>query len=238
MGAEPHVRGRPRPAQRVLRQARAVVPGRPSSPSAPADRRSRARRNWRCGNDSRSTNRPAAGVITRRPEEPYTTSVRTVLWEPGRATAPATREGPGGTRDHHAESWQGDPPPNHPPATTRPGSFRKFAPDPSSPSTMTPASPSSVSVNTKPGARGFILAPQSQIGNPTRSTAPRHCGRTQEPGHQAARGDARRRVQRGPDQHRASPKLRVNSGFSSAAIPYGCWDCGLSLGPECSQEYS
>jgi hypothetical protein len=40
---------------------------------------------------SRSINRPAAGVITRRPEEPYTTSVRTVLWEPGRATAPATR---------------------------------------------------------------------------------------------------------------------------------------------------
>src|SRR5665811_1326717 len=30
-------------------------------------------------------------VITRRPEEPYTNSVRTVLWEPGRATAPATR---------------------------------------------------------------------------------------------------------------------------------------------------
>jgi hypothetical protein len=41
--------------------------------------------------DSRSINRPAAGVITRRPEEPYTTSVRTVLWEPGRVTAPATR---------------------------------------------------------------------------------------------------------------------------------------------------
>ena len=49
------------------------------------------RHNWRYGNDSRSTNRPAAGVITRRPEEPYTTSVRTVLWEPGRVTAPATR---------------------------------------------------------------------------------------------------------------------------------------------------
>ena len=41
VGAKPHVRGRPRPAQRVLRQARAAVPGRPSSPSAPADRRSR-----------------------------------------------------------------------------------------------------------------------------------------------------------------------------------------------------
>jgi hypothetical protein len=35
--------------------------------------------------------RPTAGFTTRRPEEPYTTSVRTVLWEPGRATAPATR---------------------------------------------------------------------------------------------------------------------------------------------------
>ncbi len=31
------------------------------------------------------------GFTTRRPEEPYTTSVRTVLWEPGRVTAPATR---------------------------------------------------------------------------------------------------------------------------------------------------
>src|SRR5207244_181434 len=29
----------------------------------------------------------------RRPEEPYTNSVRTVLWEPGRVTVPATRDG-------------------------------------------------------------------------------------------------------------------------------------------------
>src|SRR5450631_3517860 len=49
------------------------------------------RRNWRYGDDFEVANRPAAGVITRPPEEPYTTSVRTVLWEPGRATAPATR---------------------------------------------------------------------------------------------------------------------------------------------------
>ena len=49
------------------------------------------RRNWRYGDDFEVANRPAAGVITRRPEEPYTTSVRTVLWEPGRVTAPATR---------------------------------------------------------------------------------------------------------------------------------------------------
>ena len=49
------------------------------------------RHNWRYGDDFEVANRPAAGVITRRPEEPYTTSVRTVLWEPGRATAPATR---------------------------------------------------------------------------------------------------------------------------------------------------
>ena len=54
------------------------------------------RHNWRCGDDSRSNNRPAAGFITRRPEEPYTNSVRTVLWEPGRATAPATRGALGG----------------------------------------------------------------------------------------------------------------------------------------------
>jgi hypothetical protein len=46
---------------------------------------------WRYGDDFEVANRPAAGVITRRPEEPYTTSVRTVLWVPGRATAPATR---------------------------------------------------------------------------------------------------------------------------------------------------
>src|SRR5438045_8668746 len=52
------------------------------------------RHNWRYGDDFEVANRPAAGVITRRPEEPYTTSVRTVLWEPGRATAPATRAPP------------------------------------------------------------------------------------------------------------------------------------------------
>src|SRR6059058_1325329 len=50
--------------------------------------------NWRYGDDFEVANRPAAGVITRCPEEPYTTSVRTVLWEPGRATAPATRAPP------------------------------------------------------------------------------------------------------------------------------------------------
>ena len=50
-----------------------------------------AHRNWRDGDDYEVANRPAAGFTTRRPEEPYTTSVRTVLWEPGRATAPATR---------------------------------------------------------------------------------------------------------------------------------------------------
>ena len=36
-------------------------------------------------------NRPAAGVTTRRPEEPYVNSTSTVLWELGRVTAPATR---------------------------------------------------------------------------------------------------------------------------------------------------
>ena len=95
VGAEPHARGRSGPAQRVLRQARADLPGRPAPPSAPAHRRPRLATTGAMGMTSRSTNRPAAGVITRRPEEPYTNSVRTVLWEPGRATAPATR-GAGG----------------------------------------------------------------------------------------------------------------------------------------------
>ncbi len=36
--------------------------------------------------------RPAAGFATRRPEEPCANSASTVLWEPGRATAPATRQ--------------------------------------------------------------------------------------------------------------------------------------------------
>jgi len=40
---------------------------------------------------SRSQTGRRRGVATRRPEEPYTNSVRTVLWEPGRVTAPATR---------------------------------------------------------------------------------------------------------------------------------------------------
>ena len=91
VGAEPHARRRSGPAQRVLRQTRADLPGRPAPPRAASTSSSPNRRNWRCGDDSRSINRPAAGVITRRPEEPYTNSVRTVLWEPGRATAPATR---------------------------------------------------------------------------------------------------------------------------------------------------
>ena len=47
--------------------------------------------NWRYGDDFEVANRPAAGLITRCPEEPYTNSVRTVLWEPGRVTVPATR---------------------------------------------------------------------------------------------------------------------------------------------------
>jgi len=38
-----------------------------------------AHRNWRDGDDYEVANRPAAGFTTRRPEEPYTTSVRTVL---------------------------------------------------------------------------------------------------------------------------------------------------------------
>ena len=50
--------------------------------------------NWRYGDDFEVANRPAAGLATRRPEEPYTNSVRTVLWEPGRATVPATRVRP------------------------------------------------------------------------------------------------------------------------------------------------
>jgi len=40
-------------------------------------------------------NRPAAGVTTRRPEEPYVNSTRTVPWEaPGATRAPTRREAP------------------------------------------------------------------------------------------------------------------------------------------------
>ncbi len=51
-------------------------------------------------------NRPAAGFATRRPEEPCVNSTSTVLWEPGRATAPATRQQPrrvGLGADHRAD---------------------------------------------------------------------------------------------------------------------------------------
>ena len=41
VGAEPHPRSRPGPAQRVLRRARAAFPGRSARPRAPADRRPR-----------------------------------------------------------------------------------------------------------------------------------------------------------------------------------------------------
>ena len=91
VGAEPHADRRPLPQPRVLQSPRLVTgwsscTGPPPSTSPPP-----SRHNWRYGDDFEVANRPAAGVITRRPEEPYTTSVRTVLWEPGRATAPATR---------------------------------------------------------------------------------------------------------------------------------------------------
>ena len=54
VGAEPHQCGRPRPAQRVLRQARACVGGRPASSGAPADRRPRAAATGVMGMTSRS----------------------------------------------------------------------------------------------------------------------------------------------------------------------------------------
>ena len=58
----------------------------PSSASLPIQ-------SWLWSSDrSRSMNRPAAGFATRRPEEPCANSASTVLWEPGRATAPATRQ--------------------------------------------------------------------------------------------------------------------------------------------------
>jgi RNA-directed DNA polymerase len=51
-----------------------------------------AQPNWHwSGDDFEVASRPAAGFATRRPEEPYANSARTVPWEPGRATAPATR---------------------------------------------------------------------------------------------------------------------------------------------------
>jgi nucleoid-associated protein YgaU len=49
-------------------------------------------------------NRPAAGFTTRRPEEPCANSASTVLWEPGRATAPATRRPQAAARPMAARS--------------------------------------------------------------------------------------------------------------------------------------
>ncbi len=66
------------------------------------------RHNWRYGDDFEVANRPAAGVITRRPEEPYTNSVRTVPWELGRATAPATREISSGVPSRMGRSTEGE----------------------------------------------------------------------------------------------------------------------------------
>jgi transposase len=60
-------------------------PGHTSTSPSPT------RHNWRYGDDFEVADRPAVGLATCRPEEPYTNSVRTVLWEPGRATVPATR---------------------------------------------------------------------------------------------------------------------------------------------------
>ena len=54
VGAEPHARSRPRPAQRVLRQARADLPGRSASPGAPAHRRPRLATTGAMGMTSRS----------------------------------------------------------------------------------------------------------------------------------------------------------------------------------------
>ena len=79
---------------RAYFQARADGPGRPAPRTLPGTSSPPSRHNWRYGDDFEVANRPAAGVITRRPEEPYTNSVRTVLWEPGRVTAPATRVRP------------------------------------------------------------------------------------------------------------------------------------------------
>ena len=130
--------GRPGPAQRVLRQARACV----AWSTCIAGRTSRSpppnRRNWRYGDDFEVANRPAAGVITRCPEEPYTNSVRTVLWEPGRATVPATRRSglagaprrrgsltpswssrPSAGRSRRSTSWRSWPRPTRAPGRVR-----------------------------------------------------------------------------------------------------------------------
>jgi hypothetical protein len=61
-------------------------------------------------------NRPAAGVITRRPEEPCATIASTVLWELGTGNRPwlpdmppARPPGGGVTRDFAVEGvWAGD----------------------------------------------------------------------------------------------------------------------------------
>ena len=93
VGAEPRPCGRPRTPQRVFRQTgvrfaqgmvRGDLGGQPRSGAACAE-----------AGTCEVVTRPAAGVITRRPEEPYVKSTSTVLWELGRATAPATRPAAG-----------------------------------------------------------------------------------------------------------------------------------------------
>jgi hypothetical protein len=47
------------------------------------------------------------GFASLRPEEPYTTSVRTVLWEPGRVTVPPTRHEGGAEPQKRPLVWSG-----------------------------------------------------------------------------------------------------------------------------------
>ena len=135
----------------------------------------------------------------------------------------------------------GGSPPNHPPATQQPpdqGLFRKFAPDPSSPSTMTPASPSSVSVNS--GRRGEPTPQMLSCASRTRcaARARRHQHRLQarrgaslrgSPAHDAGdpavtrSGDDRpAHPPRSPGPHRAARRLRRAAGAPCGSLT-GRW---------------
>ena len=66
-----------------FRETRARGPGRDVPPSVPAHQRPRIAAVGVMGMTSRSQTGRRRGLRTRRPEEPYTNSVRTVLWSRG-----------------------------------------------------------------------------------------------------------------------------------------------------------
>ena len=99
VGAQPYPTSRQGAAAPVLHRPRSRLAGGAAPGLARGDRRPHPRAaGVGVGIDQGRGKRPAAGFTTRRPEEPCVNSTSTVLWEPGRATAPATRptEGPPG----------------------------------------------------------------------------------------------------------------------------------------------